>query len=167
MIGHPNPLNDDDDADFHSELRFLREIEPPPHLRSQCMAAATQAITEVPQSMVNARETRRRLTAQFACAVAASLMIGIGIGWSLRGSPSRSHETPQVHEHPDNALASQPMNRAARNVHAASIAETSNAATSTVLAEESFTKGSMRQHETYLCGVGRIRSNTMFFVDGE
>lgn len=151
MIGY-SETSDDDDQTFNNELHFFRQLEPPANLREKCMIAASAAVSLSHHRSASNRSIAWRRAAMLASATAASLLIGIGIGWSLRGEAESSSINQQIANTPQTA----------------SVGEMANArATSTVQYDERIGEATYRQEETYLCGVGRIRSKSMIQLIGE
>ncbi|MCO8123292.1 hypothetical protein NHH03_16200 [Stieleria sp. TO1_6] len=149
MNRHNEPGDDDDQA-LSEEFRVLREMEPPPGLREKCLAAANDAAPVTPHRSVNL--SAMAWPGILASAVAASLLVGIGIGWSLRGETKTSGTNEQVAQDSDSV----PMGEIANAM-----------ATSAVNDLETLDKTTFRQEETYLCGVGRIKSKSMIQLSGE
>ncbi|TWT66696.1 hypothetical protein [Allorhodopirellula solitaria] len=151
MTRHSEPRDDDDQA-LSEEFRGLREMEPPPGLREKCLAAANEAAPATPHRSVNLIATAWPRAGILVSAIAASLLVGIGIGWSLRGETNASGTNEQVAQDSDSA----PLGEVA-----------SAMATSAVNYDETLDKTTFRQEETYLCGVGRIKSKSIIQLSGE
>lgn len=151
MNRHNEPADDDDQA-LSEQFRVLREMEPPPGLREKCLAAANEAAPVMPHRSVNPTATAWPNAGILASAVTASLLVGIGIGWSLRGETNTSGTNEQVAQGSDSVP----------------LGEIANAmAMSAVKYDETLDKTTFRQQETYLCGVGRIKSKSMIQLSGE
>lgn len=143
---------DDDDQALSKEFRVLREMEPPPGLREKCLAAANEAAPVMPHRSVSLIAKAWPNAGILASAVAASLLVGIGIGWSLRGATNENLSSDQSEAEPDNLVF---------------VSAWDTNATSQVEFDERSSEKLFFVEETYLCGVGRIQSSTKYQRIGE
>lgn len=151
MIRDNDPPEHDDQA-LRDEFRSLRELEVPPTLHPKCLAAANAAVSVSAHRSAKTGTRARQRAVMFASAVAASLFVGIGVGWVLRGKV----DIPDINQRVTEIAETTPVHEIANVM-----------ATSAVHFDERLDKTTFRREETYLCGVGRIRSKSMIQLSGE
>ncbi|QDT06994.1 hypothetical protein K227x_54180 [Rubripirellula lacrimiformis] len=140
-------LDGNDDQYLRDALRTVREMEIPSKLKANVLAAALDGLASSelirPIDSADTRSQRFRLPA----AIAASLLVGIGLGWTLRGGTSQSVGEVQVRS---KSLPSMPASVWPAN------------ATSNVDYQDNRSGKFAFTEETYLCGIGRIQSSSKY-----
>ena len=152
MRNDDSASNDKEDQDFHDELHCLRQIEIPPGLKADCLAAAASGLArariDTPVALGNTKNGRFI----FPAAIAASLFVGTSLGWIMRGQSSGNVSVVQVKAKSFTQKSGHPLG---------------TNATSAVKYYESTSEKYFYTEETYLCGVGRIMSKSQLQIPGE
>jgi len=147
-----------DDEIIRKLLRPAGDMNLPPGLEAKCLAAAREGSLTVGKTQQNLSDDLVATRVRFAVSMAASLLIGLGVGWLLRGQvaiditeiseeslPTKSEPTPERRA----PILQMPF------------------ATSQVKFQEGGVEKSFFTEEVYLCGVGRILSKSEYRITGE
>ena len=145
-------MDSDDDRYLRDAFLDARDMDIPSGLKARCIAAAQDGLASVPssESLKLTQETSQTL--RLLIAVAASLLIGVSLGWVLRGQTTKIADSIQTPAKPQVKLFVP-----AANANATSVVEY----------EKGGSGRSFFVKETYLCGVGRIESRSNYRIDGD
>jgi len=157
MTQHDPPWTSDDEV-IRKLLRPAGNMSLPPGLEAKCLAAAREGSLTVGKTQKNQSDDLVPLRIRFAVSMAASLLIGLGAGWLLRGEvaiditkisgvslPTSSEPKPETRS----PILQMPF------------------ATSRIEFQEGGVEKSFFTEEVYLCGVGRIQSKSAYKITGE
>ena len=145
-------MDSDDDEILRDAFRNVRKIEVPPELKAKCLAAARDGMASAGSTRPVEVKHKRIQAFKLPAAIAASLLIGVSLGWVLRGNLHESGGNDHVRANP-RPITIAPGSRAN--------------ATSIVNNDDGGSEKSLFIAETYLCGVGRLQSRSDYRILGE
>lgn len=145
-------MHSDDDAPIRDACRNLREMEIPSQLKSKCLTAAQNGLASAGLTQSLPLEATSSQVSKLPVAIAASLLVGVGLGWILRGNAQPSVREDLAQIKPKSVFMTP--------------RPTTNA-TSIVEYQERSSEESFFTKETYLCGVGRIQSKSKYQISRE
>ncbi len=156
---HHDAFHDDnfDEFSLRELLSPIRNIEAPDHLQAMCDEAIRESLSSTAVSKPDSSISRFSLPSSMLAVIAASVLLGVALGWTLRGS--RTLDVVVV-EQRDPLPRPSSTNLPTPGYHVM------NKATSSVDYQEDMGEASFFTHEIYVCGVGRFQSSTEFQFAG-
>lgn len=147
-----------DDEELRDQFRPMRELDAPPRLSERCLDAVRISLDAKPIAGLQLQSAQPRRPHLFASTVAASLLIGIAMGWFLRGEESTHFA--EVKDSTSLPEVANPRINAVSPLHLFN-------ATSRVEYQEDITNQRFSTSEIYVCSLGRIQSKSAFKISGE
>jgi len=141
---------DEDDAMLYDALGPLREITPPERLQGKCAEVLSNSQTLSPN--LN-RYAGRRSLLRSALTMAATMLIGTAIGWTLRGSANGIVDDRPVSDRSEPFDTIMPV---------AVFPSAAVASSSVMINSEAGDEPSYYAEEFYLCGVGTVYSSSRY-----
>ena len=147
-----------DDEELRDLFRPMCELDAPSGLSERCLEAVRISSDAKPIAGLRLQSAQPQRPYLFASTVAASLLIGVTIGWFLRGETSTHFAEVKDSTSPPEVV--NPGTNAAGPLHLVN-------ATSRVEYQEGVTNQHFTTSEIYVCGLGRIQSKSAFQISGE
>ncbi len=153
-----DPLWTSDDEVIRDLLEPIRDLDVPPGLEATCLAAALDGSLMAEKLQTHRSGGGATAWVRYSIAIAASLLIGLGLGWFARGQGAT--EATKISGEP---LLTKSVPESETRPPDFQIPF----ATSLVEYQEGDIERSFFTEEIYLCGVGRIQSKSEYRIVGE
>ncbi len=157
MTQHDSPWNSDDEV-IRKLLRPVGDMNLPLGLEAKCLAAGREGSLTVGKTQKNQSDDLVPTRVRFPVSMAASLLIGLGAGWLLRGQVAIDITKTSDVSLPT-SLEPKPETRFPFLQMPF--------ATSRVEFQEGGVEKSFFTEEVYMCGIGRIQSKSEYRITGE
>ncbi|MFI4847598.1 MAG: hypothetical protein ACIAZJ_00750 [Gimesia chilikensis] len=143
-LEHDKSPTEPSDESIRELLSPLQELQPSEEQRAVIRQAVSARLEESTRQQIDPASLRNQ-TARTLCAMACTLLMGIGIGWMLRGADQESKTVTTV-ESPASATDQRETDRGA--------SITNSSVATTDLTSSNYVS------ETYLCGVGILSTRS-------
>ena len=141
---------DDDDRMLHASLEPLRNLTTPAELETKCVQLVSEMAKASDGVQQQSSPSRNHLSVLFL-AVAASLLVGTAIGWTLRGSHKEAAPVAKAEREPIN-----------EGIFESAILVPTQSTSQVEITPDSTFQPTYFAEEFYLCGVGVIQSSSRY-----
>lgn len=146
---------DDDDRMLHDSLAPLRDIKPTAASKAEINPGTTPAETRAGGEGLHASDSGRPSDSgrlRWLLSIAASLLVGTAIGWTMRGSHGETNA---------------PLSRADTSIIAATVRIPVRSTATIESTQPTDATPSYYTEELYLCGIGVVQSNSSYYFAKE
>ena len=147
-----------DDGEFRELFDPIRGMTAPVGLDRKCLEVAREATARAAATDRSSEEMSARFP-YWLVAIAASLLIGLSIGWTLRGQAEKGTVSSTTGMLPVQVSSRFPNHRP--------VGEPFDATSTVDYHQDGVNKPHFITREIYLCGVGRVQSKSEFQFLGE